>query len=108
MKTVLAWHISSRHVHKRAPHFRTLTAKFSEFRYREQVLQPHALSLSTLTSLITVWRVSAASPYDADKIKRIYHSTLDAKVHAEAALMHWVATVKVCLYLFILLLLTLF
>lgn len=49
----------------------------------------------TFSSLINSWQVSLASPYKVDKIKCIFHSTLDAKVHAKAVLMHWVSTSKV-------------
>lgn len=97
IRMILAWHTSCRHIYDKAKHFRHGKREFFQFQYLDHFLQPHSLSLNTFSALIQEWRGLLAVPYEEKKVKCLYHSSMDAKVHAEAALVHWVATVKVCL-----------
>lgn len=97
MKSVLSWQISCRHVFRKAARFQHKATQWrlSQFRYRKHVSTPCAFDIETVLPLIRTWQGPSSSPCGAEDAKAIISRTGEATVHAEAALMHWIATVKV-------------
>lgn len=98
MNSVLSWHISCRHVFRKAARFQQKTIikwGLSQFRYCNQALVPCKFDIDTVLPLLQTWQGPSSNPYGTEEAKVIISRTGEAKVHAEAALMHWIATVKV-------------
>ncbi|KAE9385165.1 hypothetical protein BT96DRAFT_950034 [Gymnopus androsaceus JB14] len=100
LKTVLAWQTSSRHIHQKATYFGQLVdgklVKFrlSRFCYHKDVLQSTAFDVDAVLPLLREWQAPSDNPYTCQQAESIIHQTLSAKVHAEAALMDWITTLK--------------
>ncbi|KAE9384597.1 hypothetical protein BT96DRAFT_1007911 [Gymnopus androsaceus JB14] len=100
LKTVLAWQTSSRHIHQKATYFGQLVdgklVKFrlSRFCYHKDVLQSTAFDVDAVLPLLREWQAPSDNPYTRQQAESIIHRTLNAKVHAEAALMDWITTLK--------------
>ncbi|KAE9388853.1 hypothetical protein BT96DRAFT_947295 [Gymnopus androsaceus JB14] len=98
LKTVLAWQTSSRHIHQKATYFGQLVdgklVKFrlSRFCYHKDVLQSTAFDVDAVLPLLREWQAPSDNPYTRQQAESIIHRTLNAKVHAEAALMDWITT----------------
>ncbi|KAE9392557.1 hypothetical protein BT96DRAFT_944524 [Gymnopus androsaceus JB14] len=79
-----------------AVHFQRKDVKLrlSRFNYHDAVLEPTPFNVDQVLPLLQKFQgPSALEPYLEDACSLIY-STLEAKIHAEAVLMHWIAGVK--------------
>lgn len=99
MKTMLVWQASCRHVFKKARRFRSESFQWrlSQFRYHDNALLTDVYDVETVLPLVQAWQGPLDGPFGIEETKQIIQQTWDATVHAEAALMHWIATVKVSL-----------
>lgn len=97
MKSVLSWQTSCRHVFRKAARFQHKETQWrlSHFQYRNQALTPSMFDVDTVLPLIRAWQGPSSRPCGAEDAEAIISRTGKATVHAEAALMHWIATVKV-------------
>ena len=106
LKTVLAWQTSSRHIHKKATYFgqrvdgKQVKFCLSRFCYHKDVLQSTAFDVDAVLPLLREWQAPLDNPYTRQQAESIIHRTLNAKVHAEAALMDWITTKEVGLPIF--------
>lgn len=96
MRTILAWQTSCRHIFKKAQILQKCSQLF-KLQYKDEVLHPCVLPVAKATHLIQGWEGPTADPCDEARARQYLEHTLKAKVHAEAALMHWLATVQVWL-----------
>ena len=96
VKTVLGWRTSCKYIFRKVTHFQSTTIqwKLSQFYYSGATLNPTAFDVEKVLSLLRGWQGPAANP-DIGHAKDLIFRTLTAKVHAEAALMDWIVTVKV-------------
>lgn len=97
MRTIVAWQTSCRNIFKEARQLQAkgVAWKLSQFQYNDNVLTHASYTFETIEEVLQKWRGPKASPLDADVIWKVESRTRTAKVHAEAALMHWIATVEV-------------
>lgn len=97
MKSVLAWQTSCRYVFKKAKQFRSKSFHWclSQLHCHDHPLQPCVFDVERVLSLLRRWQGPTDNPCGVDQAKRTIRQACDAKVHAEASLMHWIATVKV-------------
>lgn len=56
---------------------------------------PSSFEVKTVLPLLRAWQGPSDEPYGVDKAKYIIQGTLNATVHAEAALMQYMAAVEV-------------
>lgn len=94
MRTILAWQMSCRHIFKKAAHFQHNSLDCSRFEY-DPLLQPCVLPIAKALALIRGWEGPSDNPCQVDQAVKMVKRTFDAKVHAEAVLMHWIMTVRV-------------
>jgi len=94
MRTVLDWQTSCKFIFKKAIHFQTVQWKLSQFYYGGATLNPTAFDAEKVLSLLREWQ-RPADNLDIASARGVIFRTLNAKVHAEAALMDWIVTVKV-------------
>jgi len=96
MEHVLSWHTSCRHIFTKARRFqhKTFQWRLSQFRYHDEALTPCSFDVETVLPLIQAWQGPSDCLFGSEEAKRIIRQTLNATVHAEAALMHWIATVN--------------
>lgn len=99
MKTIVAWQTSCRNVFKEARRFQNsqITWQLSQFHYHYNYLNPHSFELNRVKSLFQEWKASDINLLNDVFVQEIIDRTSRAKVHAEAGLMHWIATVAVSL-----------
>ena len=97
LKTVLAWQTSCRNIFKKATYFQQRLVKFqlSRFSYCKDVLQSSAFNVPTVLPLLQQWQAPSDKPYTPKDAETIIHRSLNAKVHAEAALMDLITMKKV-------------
>ena len=97
LKTVFAWQTSCKYIWKKATYFQQKLVKFqlSRFSYCKDVLQSTAFDVHTVLPLLQEWQAPSDKPYTYSDAQAIIHQSLNAKVHAEAALMDLIATKKV-------------
>lgn len=97
MKTIVAWQTSCRSVFKEARRFQSnqITWELSQFRYHFNLLNPYQLDVQRVKTLFKQWGASDPNLLDDAFIQQIIDRAGRAKIHAEAGLMHWIATVKV-------------
>ena len=74
---------------------RLVKFQLSQFSYCKDVLQSSAFDVPTVLPLLQQWQAPSDKPYTPKDAETIIHRSLNAKVHAEAALMHVIATKKV-------------
>lgn len=87
-KNVLGWQYATTYVYAKASHFRG-TLKLSRF-YYPHGLEPAVFHPKTVTDVLeNKLKLESSIPYNTT---RILSTTLNAKVHAEAALMSWITT----------------
>ncbi|KAE9391313.1 hypothetical protein BT96DRAFT_945440 [Gymnopus androsaceus JB14] len=87
-KNVLGWQYTTTYVYAKASHFRG-TLKLSRF-YYPHGLEPAVFHPKTVTDVLeNKLKLESSIPYNTT---RILSTTLNAKVHAEAALMSWITT----------------
>ncbi|KAE9387914.1 hypothetical protein BT96DRAFT_947996 [Gymnopus androsaceus JB14] len=93
MRTILAWYNSCKHIFKTAVHFQCKDVKLrlSRFNYHDDALKPAEFDVCQVLPLFQDF--SASELYEENAMAVICN-TLEAKIHAEAALMHWIAAVK--------------
>lgn len=98
MKTIVAWQASSCYIFSEARrlHKKGIIWKLSEFHYDDDAVQHEPLDTATVTYVLEHYRGEAPDP---NVVKMVLNRTRTAKVHAEASLMHWIATVKASLLL---------
>lgn len=99
MKTIVAWETSCRNVFREARRFQNsqITWQLSQFHYHYKFLNPHSFDLKGVKSLFQEWEAPDVNLLDDLFVREIIDRTKRAKVHAEAGLMHWIATVEVSL-----------
>jgi len=102
MKTVLDWRASCKDIFHLVTHFQSSTVqlKLSQFYYSGATLKSTASAFDVtdkVLSFLREWQGTAdnLNIADARDAKNVIYRTLNAKVHAEAALMDWIVTVKV-------------
>lgn len=102
MKTMLVWQASCRHIFKKARRFRSdfFQWRLSRFSYHDHTLSPCVFNVQAVSHLLQASQGLLDKPCGIEDTKRIIRQTCHANVHAEAALMHWIATVKVRLLSF--------
>ncbi|KAE9384557.1 hypothetical protein BT96DRAFT_1007955 [Gymnopus androsaceus JB14] len=95
MRTVLAWRTSCKYIFEKATYFQSQTVqwKLSQFCYGGAPFNPTAFDADNVLSLLREWQ-EPANDLDIAFARDVIYRTLNAKVHAEAALMDWIVTVK--------------
>lgn len=99
---MLVWQASCRQIFKKARRFRSdfFQWRLSRFSYHDQTLLPCVFNVQAVSHLLQTLQGQSDTPGGTADTKRIIQQTRHAHVHAEAALMHWIASVKVRLLLF--------
>lgn len=97
MRTILAWHSSCRHIFQQARRSRSKSFQWRlfQFRYHDDALSTGVFDLDMVLPLLRAWQGPSQNPYGTEEARCIIHQAHEATIHAEAALMHWIATVKV-------------
>lgn len=99
MNAVLAWQTSCRQIFTKAALFQSRGNKWrlSQFRYRTQTtFNPSIFNIDVVLPLLRAWQGPSEISYSPEEAKNIICRTAHATVHAESALMHCIASVKVC------------
>lgn len=99
MNNVLSWQISCRHVFTKARllQYRGTEWKLAQWRYHKHALVPYAFTVETaLPFLQSLYGNDSCC--GVEEAERVIGRTVNAQVHAEAALMHWIASSKVGFY----------
>lgn len=102
LKLILSWQTSCRFVFKQATLFQTQSAwQLLKFRFAPGVLLPFQYDSTSASCLIRSWKSPSSEPNkdeeedeDEDTAAVIF-DTFQGKVHAEAALMYFITTLKV-------------
>lgn len=99
MKSVLAWQTSCWYVFKKARQCRSKSFHWClpQLHCHDCPLQPGVFDVERVLSLLQTWQGPTDNPCGVDQAKWTIRQACDAKVHAEAWLMQWIATVKVWL-----------
>ena len=97
LKTVLDWQTSCNYVFAKAAHFQRKAVEWqlSRFYYHPAALNPTVFDPQKVLSLLQEWQAPSDKAYTYSDAQAIIHRSLNAKVHAEAALMDLIATKKV-------------
>lgn len=95
IRTVLAWQTSARHIFKKARSFQTSVPAFYRYCYHDRSLQPIPIAVNVATTLLESWHAQRTDDSKLPPPRFVLNITLHAKVHCEATLMHWIATVQV-------------
>lgn len=97
MEAVLAWQTSCRHMFKKASLLQSRDNKWrlSQFRYCKQTVKPWEFNVDTVLHLLRAWQGPSDNPLRIREAEQIISQTASATVHAESALMQWIASVKV-------------
>lgn len=97
MTDVLAWHSSCRYIFRKTRQFQSdsFQWRLAQFRYRQYTSTPRSFELKTVLPLLRAWQGPSDSSYAVDDARRIIGRTSDGKIHAEGALMHYMATTTV-------------
>lgn len=97
MKSVLAWQTSCRHIFKKARQFRSkpFQWRLSQLPCHDPTLQPCVFDVQKVLPLLRAWEGPTENVYGINEAKRIIRQACDVRVHGEAVLMHWIASVKV-------------
>ncbi|KAE9394507.1 hypothetical protein BT96DRAFT_998415 [Gymnopus androsaceus JB14] len=95
MRTVLAWQTSCKYIFEKATYSQSQTVqwKLSQFCYGGAPFDPTAFDADNVLSLLREWQ-EPANDLDIASARDVIFRTLNVKVHAEAALMDWIVTVK--------------
>lgn len=108
LKLVLSWQTSCQLIFKQAALFQSDSDwELVKFRFSPRVLLPFQFNVSSVSHLLKSWKQTS---YDANKndngdeeededAEDVIYDAFEGKVHAEAALMYFIATLKVGFYL---------
>lgn len=98
MEAVLAWQTSCRNIFKTAGLLQGKgnVWKISQFRYCTQTTLKHSsFTVDAVLPLLRAWRGPSENLCGFEDAEIIICRTLEVRVHAESALMHCIASVKV-------------
>lgn len=100
LNSVLAWQTACRHVFNKGRRLQRDRVKWRlfQFRYREHALSPCTLDVETVMGLLRAWPQQTGKPCGFDDAQDIIDRAANTKVHAEAALMHWIDTAVVSFF----------
>lgn len=101
MKSVVGWQTSCWHIFKKPRQFQSIPFQWrlSQLPCHEPTLHPCVFDVETVLPLLRAWEGPTDNFYGINEAKQIIRRASTVEVHAEAMLMHWIATVKVWLSL---------